>query len=150
MCGRVHASARRAEPASKSLKGSHCTGHAFAISDAALAAHFNLQDCLAEILIVHDRHIAELKTPSFVEPQPGSCSCTGVESGFFQSQLATKQFTATTEVRLGYGHQGTNQIRTIAVELGHRDSAECRVKETSFRYYGPAERASNSGDSPHL
>jgi len=24
----------------------------------------------------------------------------------------------------GYGHQGTKQIRTIAVELGHRDSAE--------------------------
>jgi len=48
----------------------------------------------------------------------------GVESGFFQSQLATKQWTATTEVRLGYGHQGTKQIRTIAVELGRRDSAE--------------------------
>jgi hypothetical protein len=47
----------------------------------------------------------------------------GVESGFFQSQFATKQWTATTEVRLGYGHKGTKQIGTIAVELGYRDSA---------------------------
>jgi hypothetical protein len=48
----------------------------------------------------------------------------GVESGFLQSQLATKQSTATTEVRLLDGHKGTKQIGTIAVELGSRDSAE--------------------------
>jgi hypothetical protein len=48
----------------------------------------------------------------------------GVESGFFQSQLATKQWTATTEVRLLDGHKGTKRIGTIAVELGYRDSAE--------------------------
>jgi hypothetical protein len=48
----------------------------------------------------------------------------GVECGFFQSQFATKQRTATTEVRLIDGHKGTKQIGTIAVELGYRDSAE--------------------------
>jgi hypothetical protein len=48
----------------------------------------------------------------------------GFESGFFQSQLATKQWTATTEVRLNDGTKGTKQVGTIAVELGYRDSAE--------------------------
>ena len=71
-CGRVHAiNARRAEPASKSLKGPHCTGHTLAISDAALSAHFNLQDRLAQILVVNDRDIPELKAPCLVGPQSG-------------------------------------------------------------------------------
>ena len=48
--GRVHAiNARRAKPAAKSLKGPHGTRHTLAISDAALAAYFNLQDRLAQI-----------------------------------------------------------------------------------------------------
>jgi hypothetical protein len=37
---------------------------------AALAAHFNLWDCLAQILIVNDRDVAELQTPGLVRPQP--------------------------------------------------------------------------------
>jgi hypothetical protein len=46
---RVHAiNARRAKPASKSLKGPHGTGHTLAISDVALSAYFNLQDRLAK------------------------------------------------------------------------------------------------------
>jgi len=61
--GRVHAiNARRAEPALKSLKGQHRTGHTFAISDTALSADFNLQN---------DRDIAELKAPGFVGLQSG-------------------------------------------------------------------------------
>jgi hypothetical protein len=53
---------RRAKPAAKSLKGPHCTGHTFAISDPTFGAHFNLEDRLAEVLVVHDRH-TELKAP---------------------------------------------------------------------------------------
>jgi len=70
--GRVHAiNARRAKPAAKSLKGLHGTGHTLAISHAALAAYFNLKDGLAEILIVHDGDIAELKSPCLIPPQAG-------------------------------------------------------------------------------
>jgi len=36
---------------SKPLKGPHCAGHTFAIADSTFAAHFNLQDRLAEMLI---------------------------------------------------------------------------------------------------
>ena len=58
--GRVHAvNTRRAEPASKSLKGPHCTGPSLAISDAALSAHFNFQNRLTEIIVVNDRDIPE-------------------------------------------------------------------------------------------
>jgi hypothetical protein len=86
--GRVHAiNARRAKPASKSLKRPHCTGHTRAISDAALSAYFNLQDRLAQILVINDRDISELKTPSLSGRSPvltanstKSCSC-------FASQL---------------------------------------------------------------
>ena len=71
-CGRVHAiNARRAKPASKSLKRPHCTGHAFAVSDAALSAYFNLQDRLVQILVVNDRDIPKLKAPGLVGPQSG-------------------------------------------------------------------------------
>lgn len=71
MCGRAHAiNARRAKPASKSLQGPHCPGHAIAISDATFVAYFNLQDRLAETLIVHDGDIAELETPCLVRSQP--------------------------------------------------------------------------------
>lgn len=46
--GRVHATnAGLAGPASKSLKGQNLAWHALAISDAALSAHFNLQDARA-------------------------------------------------------------------------------------------------------
>ena len=46
--GRVHATnAGLAGPASKSLKGQNLAWHAAAISDAALSAHFNLQDVRA-------------------------------------------------------------------------------------------------------
>jgi TatD DNase family protein len=38
-----------------------------------------------------------------------------------QGQLATKQWTAATEVRLVDGHEGTKTIATIAVELGFSD-----------------------------
>jgi hypothetical protein len=70
--GRVHAiNARRAKPAAKSLKGPHGTGHTLARSDAALAAYFNLQDRLAQILVVSNRDIPELKAPSLVGPQSG-------------------------------------------------------------------------------
>jgi hypothetical protein len=67
--GRVHAiNARRAEPASKSLKGPDCTRLAFAISDAAVSAHFNLQNRLAQIFVINDRDIPELKAPCFIGP----------------------------------------------------------------------------------
>jgi hypothetical protein len=69
---RVHAiNARWAEPASKSLKWPHCTGHTFAVSDAALSAHFNLQDRLGQIPVVNDRDIPELNPPCLVGPQSG-------------------------------------------------------------------------------
>ncbi len=45
----------------------------------------------------------------------------GVERGLFQVPLATKQGTATTEVRLCDGHQGTKLTTTIAVESGLRE-----------------------------
>jgi hypothetical protein len=46
-CGRVHAiNARRAKPASKSLKRPHSTGHTLAVSDAALSG----ADCAADLL----------------------------------------------------------------------------------------------------
>ena len=62
----------------------------------------------------------------------------GVELGLLQGQLATKQWTATTEVRLSDGHKGTNEIATIAVELGSAKSAMVCVAGASFRHYGPA------------
>src|SRR6516164_4221346 len=69
---RVHAiNARRAKPASKSLKGPHCIRHTVAISDAMLSAHFNLKDCLAQILVISNRDIPELKAPCLVGPQSG-------------------------------------------------------------------------------
>jgi hypothetical protein len=68
----LHAiNARRAEPASKSLKRPYCTGHTLAISDAALSADFNLQNRLTQILVINDRDIPELKAPCLVGPQPG-------------------------------------------------------------------------------
>jgi len=45
----------------------------------------------------------------------------GVERGLLQGQLATKQWTAATEVRLVDGHEGTKTIATIAVELDFPD-----------------------------
>jgi hypothetical protein len=63
--------ARRAKPAAKSLKGPHGTGHTLAISDATVAAYFNLQDRLAHILVVSNRDIPELKAPCLVGPQSG-------------------------------------------------------------------------------
>src|SRR5215469_918486 len=70
--GRVHAiNARRAKPAAKSLKGPHGTWHTLAIFDAALSAYFNLQDRLAQIFVVHNRDIPELKPPGLVGPQSG-------------------------------------------------------------------------------
>src|SRR6516165_5846721 len=42
----------------------------------------------------------------------------GVELGLFQDPLATKQSTATTEVKLRGGHQGTKLSTTIAAETG--------------------------------
>ena len=46
-----------------------------------------------------------------------------VELGLLQGQLATKQWTAATEVRLRDGHIGTKTVTTIAVELGCPDCA---------------------------
>ena len=37
--------------------------HPSVLDGAALSAHFNLQDRLAEILVVHDRDITEFKAP---------------------------------------------------------------------------------------
>jgi hypothetical protein len=45
-----------------------------------------------------------------------------------QGQLATKQSTAATEVRLRDGHEGTKTIATIAVELGSAE-APCRLRK---------------------
>jgi hypothetical protein len=71
-CGRAGAiNARRAEPASKSLKRQHRTGHTFAISNTTLSPNLNLQDCLFQIVIENDRDIPELKAPSLVGPQSG-------------------------------------------------------------------------------
>ena len=47
--------------------------------------------------------------------------CGGLELGLLQGQLATKQWTAATEVRLRDGHVGTKTVTTIAVELGFPD-----------------------------
>ena len=58
--------ARRAKPASKSLKRPHCTGHTLAVSDAALSADFNLQDRLTQVLVIDDRDIPELKAPCLI------------------------------------------------------------------------------------
>jgi len=41
------------------------------ISDATLAAYFNLQDRLAQILVVSNRDIPELKAPCLVGRQSG-------------------------------------------------------------------------------
>jgi len=46
-------------------------GHSYLshpIANPTLAARFNLQDRLAEVLIVHDRDIAELEAPCPVGP----------------------------------------------------------------------------------
>src|ERR1700687_3264438 len=74
--GRVRAiNARRAEPASKSLKGQHRTRHTFAISNATLSPNLDLQDCLFQIVVLNDRDIPELQPPSLVGPQSGgSCA----------------------------------------------------------------------------
>jgi hypothetical protein len=70
--GRVHAiDSRRAKPAAKSLKGPHGTEHTLGISDAALSAHFNFQDRLAQIFVVSHRDVPELKPPCLVGPQYG-------------------------------------------------------------------------------
>jgi hypothetical protein len=70
--GGTHAlNAPRTEPASKSLKWTHCTGHTLAISESAFSAHFNLKDRLAQTLVVNDLDIAELKAPCLIRPQPG-------------------------------------------------------------------------------
>jgi hypothetical protein len=45
--------------------------HTLAMSDAALSAHFNLQDRLAQIFVVNHRDIPELKPPSLVRPKWG-------------------------------------------------------------------------------
>lgn len=67
--GRVHAiNARRGEPASKSLKGPHCTGHTLAICDAALSPNINLQDRLSQILVANDRDIRFREIGKSVEP----------------------------------------------------------------------------------
>ena len=55
-----------------------------------------------------------------------------------QGQLATKQSTAATEVRLLDGHKGTKMTATIAVELGSAESAMLRAARASFPHYGPA------------
>ena len=52
-------------------KGPHGTGHTLAISDATLAAYFNLQDRLAQIFVVSNRDIPDLKAPCLVGPQSG-------------------------------------------------------------------------------
>jgi hypothetical protein len=56
----------------------------------------------------------------------------GVELGLLQDQLATKQSTATTEVRLRDGHEGTKTIATIAVELGSAEFAMLPAARASF------------------
>jgi hypothetical protein len=67
LLGRVHAkNARRAKLASKSSKGLTGPGILFQISDAALSAYFNFQDRIAQILVVNNRDISELKAPSLV------------------------------------------------------------------------------------
>jgi len=65
--GRTHAlNAPRTEPASKSLKWTHCIGHTLAISESPFSAHFNLENRLAGRLVVNDLDIAELKAASDV------------------------------------------------------------------------------------
>jgi len=46
-------------------------GSTLAISDATLAAYFNLQDRLAKIFVVSNRDIPELKARCLVGPQSG-------------------------------------------------------------------------------
>lgn len=70
--GGTHAvNAPRTEPASKSLKWTHCIGHTLAISESAFSAHFNLENRLARRLVVNDLDITELKAPCLIRPQPG-------------------------------------------------------------------------------
>jgi len=47
-----------------------------------------------------------------------SVSQAGSSVAFFKVPLATKQSTATTEVRLRDGHKGTKYLTTIAAEHG--------------------------------
>src|SRR5208337_239814 len=56
----------------------------------------------------------------------------GVELGLLQDPLATKQWTAATEVRLCDGHQGTKQTTTIAVEHGLREHATTWLSRAKF------------------
>src|SRR5208282_2302167 len=73
--GRVRAiNARRAEPASKSLKRQHRTRHTFTVSDPTFSSNFDLQDRLLQIFVVNDCDIAKLKAPGLVGPQ-SSINC---------------------------------------------------------------------------
>jgi hypothetical protein len=49
------------EPASKSLKGQHSTGHTFATSSPTLSSNFDFQDCLFLIVVENDRDISEVR-----------------------------------------------------------------------------------------
>jgi hypothetical protein len=82
-CGRVRAiNARRAKPASKSLKRPHSTGHTLAVSDAALSADFNLRMVLpksSSSTIVTSlnsrRHASSGRNPVLTANSTKSCSC---------------------------------------------------------------------------
>ena len=51
----------------------HGARHAFAIADAALAAHFDFQNPLAGRVVLDDLHVAVLKVLGFVGPKAGVC-----------------------------------------------------------------------------
>jgi hypothetical protein len=63
----------------------------------------------------------------------------GVELGLLQGELATKQWTAATEVRLVDEHEGTNTIATIAVELGFPDGVTGLPARAKFPAMDPQE-----------
>ena len=55
--------------AEKALIDSHGSGHAFAMTDATLAAHFDLENLLPFRVVSGNRHVAVLEIESFIRPQ---------------------------------------------------------------------------------
>jgi hypothetical protein len=63
--------ARRTEPHFQWLEGPHSAGHALAVADTALAAHFDLKDGLTAGFVFDDGHVPKLKAAGFIGPQAG-------------------------------------------------------------------------------
>ena len=53
------------------LKGHDCAGHAFAVTDTALAAHFDFEDAFARCFIGNDGNVSKFEAGGLVRPQAG-------------------------------------------------------------------------------